>query len=265
MKNNNIINEGIDFDYESKTVSYNPTHENNVDTSEENNPVKNDIIKDVNIWSIFKRKKGLRGDGNPLIYALKHEKDWKFKSYKDKKNIQKQIKLILQKFLTIYKTNITIIIPSFSSLNYYIANMLLYLNHDLEIIDDVLIKLTTEEIDEIVLANNSNFRKYYKNKFDTAYRQLSIYLDNMDNERNGYFARHLVLNQEMRNVLDKTLKLSDNNLAENANKINEQNILLIDDTISRGQTIQEAINIIKTAYNPKTITVLTLLSSLNDD
>ena len=30
--------EGIDFDPETKTVSYNPSHEDNVDTSLENNP-----------------------------------------------------------------------------------------------------------------------------------------------------------------------------------------------------------------------------------
>ena len=35
---NRVLNEGIDFDPETKTVSYNPSHEDNVDTSVENNP-----------------------------------------------------------------------------------------------------------------------------------------------------------------------------------------------------------------------------------
>ena len=34
------IEEGIDFDSETRTVSYNPSHENNVDTSVENNPTE---------------------------------------------------------------------------------------------------------------------------------------------------------------------------------------------------------------------------------
>ena len=67
---NRVLNEGIDFDPETKTVSYNPSHEDNVDTSVENNPTSDgEIVPSVQVWSIFKRKRGLRGDGNPLVYA----------------------------------------------------------------------------------------------------------------------------------------------------------------------------------------------------
>ena len=38
------LNEGIDFDYDTMTVSYNPSHEENVDTSLKNNPTKDDSI-----------------------------------------------------------------------------------------------------------------------------------------------------------------------------------------------------------------------------
>ena len=67
----------------------------------------------------------------------------------------------------------------------------------------------------------------------------------------------------MRDALDSTLKLSDDRFAEFANKINGQDILIIDDTISRGQTIKEVCQIISDSYAPKSITVLTLLSKLN--
>lgn len=39
---NRVLNEGIDFDPETKTVSYNPSHEDNVDTSLENNPTSDE-------------------------------------------------------------------------------------------------------------------------------------------------------------------------------------------------------------------------------
>ena len=81
-------------------------------------------------------------------------------------------------------------------------------------------------------------------------------------KRNGYFSRHLVKNKEMREVLDFTFKISDDMFAEFANKINGQDILIIDDTISRGQSIKEACQIIMESYAPKSITVLTLLSRL---
>ena len=66
----------------------------------------------------------------------------------------------------------------------------------------------------------------------------------------------------MRDVLDSTLRLSDDRFAEFANKINGQDILIIDDTISRGQTVIEACRIMMESYSPKSITVLTLLSQL---
>ena len=66
----------------------------------------------------------------------------------------------------------------------------------------------------------------------------------------------------MRDVLDFTLKLSKDRYAEFANKINGQDILIIDDTISRGQSIKQVCKIISESYAPKSITVLTLLSKL---
>lgn len=55
---NKVLNEGIDFDPNTKTVSYNPSHEDNVDTSIENNPsMDGNIVSNVKVWSIFKRKK----------------------------------------------------------------------------------------------------------------------------------------------------------------------------------------------------------------
>ena len=257
-----IINEGIDFDPETKTVSYNPTHEENVDTSLENNPTfDDDIVPDVRVWSIFKRKKGVRGDGIPLIYALKGE-GWSFRSDEDRVEIEKQFDTIVTKFVNTYKVGITVLMPSGSELNKYIANIVLSKSEGGELIDGAICKLTTQEVDDIVLDFNSKFRKYYKKDFNGAYYRLGTYLDDMDKKRNGSFSRHLIKDSEMRDVLDFTLKVSQDRFAEFANKINDQNILIIDDTISRGQSIREACKIIKESYAPKSITILTLLSKL---
>ena len=258
--------EGIDFDNETLSVSYNPSHEENVDTSIENNPSKDDtIVPGVSVWSIFKRKKGLRGDGNPLIYALKGENGWHFRSEEDKIAIERQFDIIAEKFSTIHPIGVTIIIPSGSELNEHIAGIVMSKSKNAEVINGIICKLTTEEVDRIVLEDmNSTFRKHYGEKFNAAYQTLCGYLDEMDEKRNGAFSRHLVLDKEMRNVLDVTLKLSTDRFAEFANKINGQDILIVDDTISRGQTIKEACNIMMESYAPKSITVLTLLSKLNN-
>ena len=128
---------------------------------------------------------------------------------------------------------------------------------------ELICKVTTEEVDEIVLDFNSKFREFYKDDFNSKYYELCRYLDLMDKKRNGYFSRHLIKNKQMRDILDLTLKLSEDKFAEFANKINGQDILIIDDTISRGQTIKEACHIMMESYAPKSITVLTLLSKLN--
>lgn len=256
------LDEGIDFDPQTKTVSYNPTHENNVDTSIENNPSYNkELVSGVQVWSVFKRKRGLRGDGNPLIYALKGE-GWKFRSEEDRISIEKQFDAIATKFANMYPVGVTILIPSGSELNKHIADVVMSKSKDAELIEGVICKLTTEEVDEIVLDFNSKFREFYKDDFNSKYFELGRYLDLMDKERNGYFSRHLIKNNQMRDILDSTLKLSDDRFAEFANKINGQDILIIDDTISRGQTIAEACQIMRDSYSPKSITVLTLLSSL---
>lgn len=261
---NNVLNEGIDFDPQTKTVSYNPSHEENVDTSIEHNPTMDgDIVPNVQVWSIFKRKRGLRGDGNPLIYAFKGEGGWKFRNENDRNAIEKQFDAIATKFATMYPVGVTIIMPSGSELNMHIADVVMSKSKNAELIEGVICKLTTEEVDEIVLDFGSKFREYYKNDFNSKYFELGKYLDLMDKEKDGYFSRHLVKNSKMRDVLDSTLKVSDDRFAEFANKINGQDILIIDDTISRGQTIKEACNIMFESYAPKSITVLTLLSKLN--
>lgn len=259
-----VINEGIDFDPHTKTVSYNPSHEENVDTSIEHNPAMDgDIVPNVQVWSIFKRIRGLRGDGNPLVYALKGEGGWTFRDESDRNAIEKQFDAIATKFATMYPVGVTILMPSGSELNMHIADVVMSKSRNAELIKGVICKLTTEEVDDIVLDFNSKFREFYKDEFNSKYYELGQYLDLMDKERNGYFSRHLIKNNQMRNVLDSTLKLSDDRFAEFANKINDQDVLIIDDTISRGQSIKEACQIMLESYAPKSITVLTLLSKLN--
>jgi hypothetical protein len=258
----NVLNEGIDFDPRTRTVSYNPSHEDNVDTSLENNPtIDGEIIDGVQVWSIFKRKRGLHGDGNPLVYALKGE-GWTFKSEKDRMAIEQQFEAIAAKFSKMYHIGITVLIPSNNALNNHIAQVILSKSQNGELIEGVICKLTTDEVDDIVLDFNSKFREHYKDDFNSAYYRLGTFLDQMNKERKGTFTRHLIKDAEMRDVLDFTLKVSQDRYAEFANKINGQNILIVDDTISRGQSIKEACKIMKESYAPKSITVLTLLSKL---
>ena len=258
------FNEGIDFDPDTKTVAYNSSHENYIDISIDKNPtIDGEIVPGVQVWSIFKRKKGeTREEGNPLVYAFKGE-GWTFRSEEDREAIEKQFDLISSKFVSMYQKGITVIIPSGNELNKHIADIVLSKSENGEFIEGVVCKLTTEEVNDIVLDFNSKFREHYKDNFNSAYYRLDRFLDQMDIQLKGTFSRHLIKDPEMRDVLDFTLKVSEDIYAEFANKINGQNILIIDDTIGSGQSIKEPCRIMMESYAPKSITVLTLSSGLN--
>lgn len=256
-----IITEGIDINYTDFTVSYNPSHQNNVDTSLDDNPsISEEYGEGIRVYSLLKRKKDSELDGNPLLYAFKEEKGWKFRSNEDRNEILNQIHLIAEKFARIYTAGFTILIPSGNSLNRMISNILKSKAANIVVVDDVLTKITTEEVMDIVITQNSPFLCYYKNSMEQALRQLKTYLEQMDKERGGYFTRHFVRDSKMRDVLTQTLKLSNDAAARYSKDIDGKDILLIDDSISRGQTIKEACQIINENYEPKSITVLTLFS-----
>ena len=258
-----IIKEGIDIDYNNLTVAYNPSHQNNVDTSIENNPtVSNEYGEGITVYSLLMRKSNDIMDGNPLLYAFKGENGWQFRTDKDKEAILNQIDIIAQKFANMYPLGFTVLIPSGNHLNRMIGEIVKRKGKDVLIVDDVLTKITTEEVMDIVLEKGSQFHIYYQNAMDTALRQLKIYLDKMDEEKGGYFTRHYIRDAKMRDVLNKTLKLSNDAVARYSKSIDGKDVLLIDESISRGQTIKEACKILMENYEPKSITVLTLFSKL---
>ena len=260
--------EGIDIDEKFKTVSYNPSHENYVSTSVEKNPTKNTGFgKDINVWSIFRRNridKRDNIDGNPLLYAFKNENDWKFKRKEDRTNILNQIALIVDKFNSNNQYNPTIVLPSGSQLNIILANIIKQRNPLTIIINDVLVKMSADDVYNNVTKFNTEFRKLYntRKKFDTAIRELKGYIYLMNQKRNGLFTYHFIKNDKMREVIGQTLKLSSDDCGKYSEEINEKDILIVDDSISQGNTVNYACDLIRSTFTPKSITVLTLFSKL---
>lgn len=259
--------EGIDIDREHHVVSYNQSHENYVNTSLDGNSTEDKtLIRGIPVWSIFKRQEDNSGaDGNPLVYALKGENEWRFRSEEDKDAILAQFNSIAEKFLQSHSYDVTLIVPSSNTLNDFIAGTVVGKAKDngnnIEIIKGPICKLSTDDVYEMANKLDSTFHKKYQgNRFEPALKQLEGYLRKMDDTRGGKFTRHLIVDKKMRNAIDRTLKLSDEYVAEFASKINESDVLIIDDVISKGQTLKEMVKLISDTYAPKTITVLTLLS-----
>ena len=258
----NINEYGINIDRENRVIEYDPSHQDNVDTSVENNPIINkQIVNGVEVWSIFQRKQmtdGTKGDGNPLIYALKGEGDWKFADG-HRELIEQQIGAVIDKFLQEHQVGVTLLMPSTNYLNTYIAKLLQSKNENVVILGDVLRKATVDEV-EGSIESIKMMVNMSQQKFDETF--LKDRLELMRKTKGGIFTRHLIPGP-LRNAISGVIKINRAKKDANAKFINGKDILLIDDTISRGQSIKEACDILKEEYMPNTITVLTLLSALN--
>jgi hypothetical protein len=256
-----MIGEGIEVDHIHRTVKMTDKHENLVDTSITKNPtVLTDFIPNIVIWSIFQRKAGDIYDGNPLLYALKGERDYKLLN---RQKVLSRIEFIIGKF---FETNngvdVTIAVPSTNELNKIFANMVANRCENPLLIDNLFVKMSIEEVDDCVRENNSLFRRHYGRFFEQNYKE---FLRDLGKMANGIFQFHKIKDIEMRKVIEHTIKLSDEFYGKYVEAINGKNILIVDDSLTLGQTIIEACKVISTSYTPKSITVLTLFSPLYDE
>lgn len=290
---NGTINEGIEVkpnDNENDPggrVSYNPNHNDGVDSSVEHNPTQSNLnvsAIDINpnfikVYSIMQRvaltKSVIGTDGNPLLYAFKNEKGFRFDSDKDKAQIKKDIHTILGKFVDQYFTAIndevaTIVIPSGNKLNDSFAGWFTSAvkkrGKQVKVYSDVLDKLDTEVIrDEVLDDARSDFNRWI-GKLPTAKalkikQKLIGYLEDMDSNHGGTFSYHFVKDPEIRNHMSMSMKMSKTpSIAKEYGSINECHVLLLDDSVSRGASMREAYNLLVHYYHPKSITGLVLFS-----
>ena len=258
-----VLNAGIDFDENSLTVSYNPSHEDNIETSEETNPTM--VFKygnNVEVWSIFKRKSGRKDDGNPLVYALKGEGGWQFKTNKDKNAIYSQIGKITAKFFSTHSSNVTIILPSEGHLNSMFASIIMSYNKGSILIDDLMIKMDTDEVRRLILQKDSLFRKVYNTP--GLFRRALAEFDMYANEMGDKYRTHLMHDKDIRTAVEKTIRINYPQVAKYFDSINNKDVLVIDDNIGRGSSIKVAIRELKNYYSPNSITFLTLFSERYD-
>ena len=77
--------------------------------------------------------------------------------------------------------------------------------------------------------------------------------------KDGVFSYSDIPDMEFRKSIINTLKLTD--LGKRyCNEINGKHILLLDDSIAAGQTVESAINALKTCYEPASISLITIFS-----
>lgn len=241
--------EGVDIDVINKIVKFNDNHEENVDTSIFINPTEYKL-KDTDIISIFKRKENTdKTDGNPLIHALKGNYGWKID---DKSIIElfKQFIKISKKIKDNYDT--IICVQSSSTLN---TKFLYRLNRVIKSknqITDIFNKISASEILEKYVDTPNMSEKDAKVIINSLRKMI---------EKDNYFT-YKEIPTNLRKYICNSCTIYGNDILKYAGAINDKNILILDDTISSGETISDNVKAIRDTFNPASITVVTLFSAL---
>lgn len=253
----NIEKEGIDVNPQ-RQVTLTDKHENLVNTSLVNNPTcTKDVIPSIEVWSLFQRKSGGMSDGNPMLYALKKEKGY---TLTNPKIVYKRIEDLCEQFIQNHPNmSATLAIPSTNQLNKYLLNTFKKKSRNTMIIDNLLVKMSVQEVDDYIFKEDSLFRKQYGAQYEQAYEMFVNYCSKM---KDGIFRIHLIEDIKMRKVIDHTIKIADQFYGKYLSAINGKDILIMDDSITTGQSLREAYQIIADCYEPKSITILTLMSPL---
>lgn len=256
-----FIFEGIDIDNVNKTVSFNPCHENNVNTSTKLNPVYGSV-NGIQTISIFQRKDNYyKTDGNPLIYALKGIKGWEFLNPKDDIiSLLKQFVRIAEKIKPEYDTIITI--PSTNPLNIHFLHRLNKIIKAKVKIKDYLTKLSADDVwEDYVDWKKMEFD--YEDGYKKVEKDMLKYFRDMEFKNNNMFSFKYISNTNLRKYIKKTMYTTyEDREIKFAPYINGKNILVLDDTISSGASISEMCKDIQDTYTPNSITVITMFSKL---
>ena len=252
------IVEGLNIDPISKTVSLTDTHNNGIDFSLLNNPVYSKY-KEYDVISIFKRTKlydidNQQRDGNPFIYALKNKYGWKF-------NItNEEIYKYIKRFLTICKKinsqyDTIIITPSTSDINEKFMKVISNQIKSKDILNEFFVKLSIEEIIDDDLINKEQIQNDYPNEFNKVIAEIHHSFRRMK----GTSFEAKIMNKK---YLKYIKYISTEYNEDIRSKIDNKDILILDDTISSGETISQCINGVLSNFVPKSITIITLLSKL---
>lgn len=265
-----MIKEGIDIDHDKFTVSFNPNHQEYVDTNDPWNPKPiYNYIDGYKVISIFSRKlTDDTLDGNPLIYALKNDR-WQFK------HPQYDILALLRRFVAVTKElkekfDVIITTPSSNSLNTEILHKIIRLINYNKSFEDFFIKYTANEVYEGFIDSDW-LDETYKNEEEKhkihqliykAIRKMNLHKNKHGN--NGIFSYKFIKPAKLRNAIIQSMYISDDFMDEitYGKYINGKNILIIDDTVTTSKTISDSADAIKEMYDPKSITFLTLFSPL---
>ena len=268
----------ININRSTNEVEFTDDHGLGVDTSLKNKPVVDTTtIPGTTIYSIFQRNDKLALDGNPLIYALNGDSKW-WMSDENKDKLMSRINEIIDKFCQMHPSDFTIVVPSHSRLKSEFGKMihdsLMRVGQQNIVIENLLVKMTVDEVEDEMFREDSPFMDEFGDDIDSVWDELRKSFSRMEDENDGIFSYKMVKPPMYRKYILKTLKYSDAEYArELASKFPGKNILLIDDTVTFGRTLNNAVELTSNMrklkrdvdsieeMSPRSISILTLMST----
>lgn len=235
------------IDVNNKIVSFNEAHEDLVNTSINSNPTKT-TKNGFTIYSIFKRMKTKKnkGDGNPLIYALKNKNGFRI----NRKEIKKfffNLDIILNRILAEKRYTLIIILPSKHKIGNFLAKRIRKRIPSATYSKDFFRKIIIQEVIDSINVNSVANKKHNK-EIKTL---LSEIKKNPTKEFTMKEVPHNIRKYFNPLKVNKTINLN-----------SHESILIIDDLLSSGTTIKSAKDMIHNIKNCSNIDGLCLLSDL---
>ena len=230
---------GIDITDDNQ-ILFNNTHQKLINTDINSNPTTT-IVHNISIHSIYKRVKtrSNQWDGNPLIYALKNQKGYQL-SKSELKNFLYSFYYILNKLLQNKTYDLILVLPSSSNVAKGLSKRVSrYFAKDL-LFQDVFEK---QSIDIVLNKSKQKELKRQLSKLQKADRDKTFSMKNVPPKVREYFS---------------PIKLQ-----SKFDFSRYKNILIVDDLLATGNSIQSARDIILTQNSKAKVEGLCLFSGLD--
>lgn len=174
----------------------------------------------------------------------------------DEDGIYNRMGSLLKEYFGIYKSDVTVLIPSSYTPTNKLLNLVASCNESATIIDDIFRKVTVEVVWDETVEFGSLFRKTFKTerKFNEALYRLEDDMKGMGE----YFKLHLIRNPEISNCVSGVIKTNNPKAWKFIEAINGKDILIVDDGISTlcNTMARQPYSVIKENESKKTIIYL---------
>ena len=232
---------GIDITKE-KVVSISEEHEQYVVTSLHKNPVQYHIGTENLLTAIFQRRKSKRrtGDGNPLIYALKEINGFSI-SNADKDVLYMRMLDIISKHFSSTVFDAVVVLPSSKPVAQWTA-------------DACCQALNLTQIDRVFIKASNDVVLTQIKPFQTDKQLIALRKRLETRKPDGIFSLK-ELSQHQRSFVNPVLLNPGVGLSVSR-------LLLVDDLVSSGTTLQSGCRLLKAQYPDIDIECLSLLGPL---